>query len=125
MILDNAYTLKQLQQLSQAIEALFLGSPDKNLMQKSVNADSVLGNVFGLDYQELRQKSAEDLLTLVEKQETKLHAPLLEMLGNLLYLDFIAIDDLEAGQKAKVLYQEYLKASGVFSLPIISRINAI
>jgi len=126
MILDNAYTLKQLKQLTEALEALFLGSPDKNIMAENcVNADSFLGNVFGLDYAELQAKSAEDLLTLVEKQETKLHAPLYELLGNLFFQNYLKNSDSELGEKAKFLYQKYLETSGVFSLPIIQRINQI
>lgn len=124
MILDNAYTLKQLKQLTESLEALFLGSPDKNLVLEDLNVNTFLGNIFNLDYLTLRSRSAEDILTLVEKQETRLHTPLYEMLGNLFYYHY-KTDDSDAGALAKAMYQKYLETSGIFSMPIISRINTI
>lgn len=125
MILDKAYSLKLLKQLTQQLEELMLGTPDKQLMDKEKSIDVLIEDVFKLKTAELRTKSVQDMILMIEQQELSAQPKFYEGLGNLFYYYSKKEEDPELAQKAKALYQKYLQASGIFSLPIIQRINSI
>ncbi|MCT4286509.1 hypothetical protein HZP25_07295 [Elizabethkingia anophelis] len=125
MIQDKDFTIRLIRQLSQALEKLLLGKPEESLMQKELDFDSLMRDIFKMNFQDVSSKTSEELIQLVEERETKDHPDYYEMLGNLFYFHYQQENNTEYAQKAKARYQNYLQTSGIFALPIINRINSI
>ncbi|NAW50631.1 hypothetical protein GNY06_04260 [Elizabethkingia argentiflava] len=125
MIQDKDFTLRLIRQLTQSLEKLLLGKPEESLMQKELDFDALMKDIFKIKFEEVSSKTSEELIELVEERETKDHADYYELLGNLFYFHFQKGRGLDFAQKSKVMYQKYLQTSGVFSLPIINRIKSI
>ncbi|AKH96190.1 MULTISPECIES: hypothetical protein [Elizabethkingia] len=125
MIQDKDFTIRLIRQLSQALEKLLLGKPEESLMQKELDFDSLMRDIFKMNFQDVSSKTSEELIQLVEERETKDHPDYYEMLGNLFYFHYQQENNTEYAQKAKAMYQNYLQTSGIFALPIINRINSI
>lgn len=125
MIQDKDFTIRLIRQLSQALEKLLLGKPEESLMQKELDFDSLMRDIFKMNFQDVSSKTSEELIELVEERETKDHPDYYEMLGNLFYFHYQQENNTEYAQKAKAMYQKYLQTSGIFALPIINRINSI
>ena len=125
MIQDKDFTLRLIKQLNQALEKLILDKPEESLMQKDLDFNSLMRDIFKLNFDEVSSKTPEELISMVEERESKDHSTYYEMLGNLFYYHFRINNDNDIAQKAKQMYQKYLQTSGIFALPIINRINAI
>lgn len=125
MIQDKDFTIRLIRQLSQALEKLLLGKPEESLMQKELDFDSLMRDIFKMNFQDVSSKTSEELIQLIEERETKDHPDYYEMLGNLFYFHYQQENNTEYAQKAKAMYQNYLQTSGIFALPIINRINSI
>ena len=125
MIQDKDFTLRLIRQLTQVLEKLLLGKPEESLMQKELDFDSLMKDIFKLDFKELASKSKEELIEIVKKIESKDHADYYEMLGNVLMFHYRTEGKLDFADKAKTFYELYLQTSGIFALPIINRINEL
>ncbi|WP_312420271.1 hypothetical protein [Epilithonimonas sp.] len=125
MIQDKDFTLRLIRQLTQALEKLLLGKPEESLMQKELDFDSLMKDIFKVNFKELSSKSKEELIEIVKERESKDHADYYEMLGNVFMFHYITEKNLEFGDKAKTFYELYLQCSGIFALPIINRINEL
>ncbi len=125
MIQDKDFTLRLIRQLTQALEKLLLGKPEESLMQKELDFDSLMKDIFKIDFTELSSKSKEELIEMVKLRETKDHADYYEMLGNLFMFHYRTENNLDFADKAKTFYELYLQISGIFALPIINRINEL
>jgi hypothetical protein len=125
MIQDKDFTLRLIRQLTQALEKLLLGKPEESLMQKELDFDSLMKDIFKIDFKELALKSKEELIEIVKKRESKDHADYYEMLGNVFMFHYRTEGKLDFADKAKTFYELYLQTSGIFALPIINRINEL
>ena len=125
MIQDKDFTLRLIRQLTQALEKLLLGKPEESLMQKELDFDSLMKDIFKVNFKELASKSKEDIIELVKERESKDHADYYEMLGNVFMFHYRAEEKLDFADKAKTFYELYLQTSGIFALPIINRINEL
>jgi len=125
MIQDKDFTLRLIRQLTQALEKLLLGKPEESLMQKELDFDSLMKDVFKVNFKELALKSQEDIIELVKERESKDHADYYEMLGNVFMFHYRTEGKLDFADKAKTFYELYLQTSGIFALPIINRINEL
>lgn len=125
MIQDKDFTLRLIRQLSQALEKLLLGKPEESLMQKELDFDSLMKDIFKMDFTELSSKSKEEIIEMVKMRESKDHADYYEMLGNVFMFHFRTKGQLDFAEKAKSFYELYLATSGIFALPIINRINEL
>ena len=125
MIQDKDFTLRLIRQLSQALEKLLLGKPEESLMQKELDFDSLMKDIFKMDFAELLLKSKEEIIELVNLRESKDHVDYYEMLGNVFMFHFKTEENLDFADKAKTFYELYLQTSGIFALPIINRINEL
>ena len=83
MIQDKDFTIRLIRQFSQALEKLLLGKPEESLMQKELDFDSLMRDIFKMNFQDISSKTSEELIQLVEERETKDHPDYYEMLGNL------------------------------------------
>jgi hypothetical protein len=125
MIQDKDFTLRLIRQLTQALEKLLLGKPEESLMQKELDFDSLMKDIFKIDFKELALKSKEELIEIVKERESKDHADYYEMLGNVFMFHYRTEGKLDFADKAKTFYELYLQTSGIFALPIINRINEL
>lgn len=125
MIQDKDFTLRLIRQLTQALEKLLLGKPEESLMQKELDFDSLMKDIFKIDFQELSSKSKEEIIEMVNLRETKDHADYYEMLGNVFMFHYRLEGTKDFAEKAKTFYELYLQTSGIFAMPIINRINEL
>lgn len=125
MIQDKDFTLRLIRQLTQALEKLLLGKPEESLMQKELDFDSLMKDIFKFDFKELSSKSKEEIIEIVKEREPKDHADYYEMLGNVFMFHFRTENKADFADKAKTFYELYLQTSGIFALPIINRINEL
>lgn len=125
MIQDKDFTLRLIRQLSQALEKLLLGKPEESLMQKELDFDSLMKDIFKMDFAELSLKSKEEIIEMVKLRESKDHADYYEMLGNVFMFHFQIEKKIDFAEKAKSFYELYLTTSGIFAMPIINRINEV
>ena len=125
MIQDKDFTLRLIRQLSQALEKLLLGKPEESLMQKELDFDSLMKDIFKIDFAELSSKSKGEIIEMVKLREPKDHADYYEMLGNVFMFHFRTEQKIDFAEKAKTFYELYLTTSGIFAMPIINRINEL
>lgn len=125
MIQDKDYTLRLIRQFTQALEKLILGKPEESLMQKELDYDSLMKDIFRIDFKTLADKSDAEIIEMVEDRPEKDHPDYYEMLGNLFYREGKTNNNSEYLLKAKRFYQLYLEKSKIFSLPVINRISEI
>lgn len=125
MIQDKDFTLRLIRQLTQALEKLILDKPEESLMQKELDYDSLMKDIFKLDFNQVASMSKEELIVLVNQRESKDHKDYYEMLGNLFYWKGKELQNIDFLQKAKAFYELYLQTSGIFALPIINRIGEV
>lgn len=125
MIQDKDFTLRLIRQLTQALEKLILDKPEESLMQKELDYDSLMKDIFKLNFAEISSKSAGEITEIVAERQERDQKDYYEMLGNLFYLKGKETGNSDFLQKAKMFYEKYLQTSGIFSLPVINRINEI
>lgn len=125
MIQDKDFTLRLIRQLTQALEKLLLGKPEESLMQKDLDFDSLMKDIFKKDFSEISSKSKEELIEMVNQRESKDHSDYYEMLGNLFMFHYQKDKNLHFAEKAKIFYELYLQKSAIFALPVINRINEL
>lgn len=125
MITDKEFTLRLIRQLSQALEKLILDKPEESLMQKELDFDSLMKDIFKMDFTEISLKPKEELTAMVEERQERDRKDYYEMLGNLFYFKGRGKSNHDFLDKAKTFYELYLQTSGIFALPVINRINEI
>jgi len=125
MITDKEFTLRLIRQLSQALEKLILDKPEESLMQKDLDFDSLMRDIFKMSFTEVSSKTKEQLIEIVNDRQERDHKDYYEMLGNLFYFKGKTEANNDFLDKAKTFYELYLQSSGIFALPIINRISEI
>jgi hypothetical protein len=125
MITDKEFTLRLIRQLTQALEKLILDKPEESLMQKELDFESLMKDIFKFDFTTLSLKSKEEIIEIVKERQERDHKDYYEMLGNLFYFKGRGEHNNDFLDKAKTFYELYLQTSGIFALPVINRINEI
>ncbi|MGC5744954.1 hypothetical protein [Chryseobacterium sp. NFX27] len=123
MITDKEFTLRLIRQLTQALEKLILDKPEESLMQKELDFDSLMKDIFKIDFAEISSKTKEEIIAIVNERQERDHKDYYEMLGNLFYFKGKQEDNKDFLDKSKTFYELYLQTSGIFALPVINRIN--
>ncbi|MBB6371350.1 hypothetical protein [Chryseobacterium shigense] len=123
MITDKEFTLRLIRQLTQALEKLILDKPEESLMQKELDFDSLMKDIFKIDFTEISSKAKEEIIEIVSERQERDHKDYYEMLGNLFYYKGKLEDNKDFLDKSKTFYELYLQTSGIFALPVINRIN--
>ncbi|MFN1218259.1 hypothetical protein ACKW6Q_14905 [Chryseobacterium kwangjuense] len=125
MITDKEFTLRLIRQLTQALEKLILDKPEESMMQKELDFDTLMRDIFKMNFTEISSKTKEELIAIVNERQERDHKDYYEMLGNLLYFTGKQDRNNDFLDKAKTFYELYLQTSGIFALPVINRINEI
>lgn len=125
MITDKEFTLRLIRQLTQTLEKLILDKPEESLMQKELDFESLMKDIFKFDFTTLSSKPKEEIIEIVNERQERDHKDYYEMLGNLFYFNGKQSDNKDFLDKAKTFYELYLQTSGIFALPVINRISEI
>lgn len=125
MITDKEFTLRLIRQLTQALEKLILDKPEESLMQKELDFESLMKDIFKFDFTALSSKPKDEIIEIVNERQERDHKDYYEMLGNLFYFNGKQSDNKDFLDKAKTFYELYLQTSGIFALPVINRISEI
>ncbi|AYY83952.1 hypothetical protein EGX91_04975 [Chryseobacterium indologenes] len=125
MITDKEFTLRLIRQLTQALEKLILDKPVESLMQKELDFDTLMRDIFKMNFTEVSSMTKEEMIALVNERQERDHKDYYEMLGNLFYFKSRQEPNKDFQDKAKTFYELYLQTSGIFALPIINRINEL
>ncbi|MEA1850040.1 hypothetical protein U9K52_14060 [Chryseobacterium sp. MHB01] len=125
MITDKEFTLRLIRQLSQALEKLILDKPEESLMQKDLDFDSLMKDIFKMNFSEVSSKKKEELIEMINERQERDHKDYYEMLGNLFYFKGKTESNNDFLDKARTFYERYLQNSGIFALPVINRISEI
>ncbi|WP_300688524.1 hypothetical protein [Chryseobacterium sp.] len=125
MITDKEFTLRLIRQLTQALEKLILDKPEESLMQKELDFDTLMRDIFKMSFTDISSKTKEEIIEIVNERQERDHKDYYEMLGNLFYFKSRESQNKDFQDKAKTFYELYLQTSGIFALPIINRINEL
>lgn len=125
MITDKEFTLRLIRQLTQALEKLILDKPEESLMQKELDFDTLMRDIFKMNFTEVSSMTKEEMIALVNERQERDHKDYYEMLGNLFYFKSREGENKDFQDKAKTFYEQYLQTSGIFALPVINRINEL
>ncbi|MGZ5272962.1 MAG: hypothetical protein ACXWCA_01450 [Kaistella sp.] len=87
--------------------------------------DTNMKDTFKMSFEELAAKSAHEITELVNTKDTAHHIPYYELLGHVFYFKNKENANPDFAAKAKTFYEMYLQKSGIFSMPIVSRINEL
>lgn len=123
MIQDKDFTLRLVRQLSTSLEKLLLGKPEESLMEKDMDLDVALRDIFKMNFETYADISTDEMKQMVLDLEDRNHVDYFLLIGNLFYFQWKGDKKENYQQKAIMGYENYLQKSGVFALPIITRIG--
>ena len=126
MIHDKDYIIRIVKQFSEFLSKMIIGgNNDGDPTELQRIFDTNMNDTFKMDFETLSRKSAEEIIQLINEKDSSHHIPFFELLGNLFYFKNRETPNPEYAAKAKVFYEQYLKTSGIFSMPIVSRIGEL
>lgn len=125
MITDKEFTLRLIRQLTQALNKLILDKPEESLVQKEMDYDTLMKDIFKMDFVTISAMTKEEIIAIVNERQERDHKDYYEMLGNLFYLKSRENNNQDFQDKAQTFYELYLQTSGIFALPIITRISEL
>lgn len=125
MIHDKDYIIRIVRNFSAFLSKLLLEKNEGELPEQQRLFDTQMNDVFKMNFETLSSKTKEEILEIVNSKEPHHQADYLELLGHLFYVKGKEIQNKDLLDKAKYFYELYLQKSGIFSLPIINRINEL
>lgn len=125
MIHDKDYIIRIVKQFSEFLSKMILGGNNGDLEELQRIFDTNMNDTFKMDFETLSGKSADEIVQLINEKEKSHHIPYFELLGNLFYFKNKENPNPDFATKAIVFYEQYLQTSGVFSMPIVSRIGEL
>lgn len=123
MIHDKDYIIRIVKQFSDFLSKMIIGgNNDGDPTELQRIFDTNMNDTFKMDFETLSGKSSEEIIQLIQEKDSSHHIPFFELLGHLFFFKNKETPDPEYAAKAKVFYEQYLQKSGIFSMPIVSRI---
>ena len=123
MIHDKDYIIRIVKQFSEFLSKMILGGKNEGDVTELERVfETNMRDTFKMSFEELALKSADEITELVNTKDTAHHIPYFELLGHLFYFKNKENPSPDLAAKAKVFYETYLQKSGIFSMPIVSRI---
>ena len=126
MIHDKDYIIRIVKQFSEFLSKMILGGEsggDEIELQRVF--DTNMNDTFKMDFETLSMMPTEDIIDVINNKDSSHHIPYFELLGHLFYFKNKENPNPEFAEKAKTFYEYYLKTSGIFSMPIVSRIGEL
>ena len=126
MIHDKDYIIRIVKQFSEFLSKMILGGESGgDLIELQRVFDTNMNDTFKMDFSTLASKPTEEIVQMINEKENGHHIPYFELLGHLFYFKNKEKSDPNLAEKAKTFYELYLQKSGIFSLPIVSRIGEL
>lgn len=126
MIHDKDYIIRIVKQFSEFLSKMILGGKDEGELSEIERVfDTNMNDTFKMNFEELSSKSIEELTEMVESKDTAHHIPYFELLGHLFFFKFKEKGGKDLAEKANAFYSTYLQKSGIFSIPIVSRLTEL
>lgn len=126
MIHDKDYIIRIVKQFSEFLSKMIVGGKNEgDLTELQRVFDTNMNDTFKMDFDTLSAKPTDEIVQLINDKEKSHHIPFFELLGNLFYFKNKENPNAEFAEKAKVFYEHYLQTSGIFSMPIVSRIGEL
>ncbi len=125
MIHDKDYIMRIVKNFSNMLSKLILGKNESDLIELQRTFDTQMNDIFKLNFDKLSEKSTAEILDFVNAKEESHQIAYLELLGNLFYVKGKELEKSGMLLKSKTFYEMYLQRSGIFAMPIISRINEL
>ena len=126
MIHDKDYIIRIVKQFSEFLSKMIVGGKNEgDLTELQRVFDTNMNDTFKMDFDTLSAKPTDEIVQLINDKEKSHHIPYFELLGNLFYFKNKENPNPDFAEKAKVFYEHYLQTSGIFSMPIVSRIGEL
>ena len=126
MIHDKDYIIRIVKQFSEFLSKMILGGKNEgDLVELQRVFDTNMNDTFKMDFETLSAKSTDEIVQLINDKDKSHHIPYFELLGHLFYFKNKENPNPDFAEKAKVFYEHYLQTSGIFSMPIVSRIGEL
>ncbi|WP_226063621.1 hypothetical protein [Kaistella polysaccharea] len=126
MIHDKDYIIRIVKQFSEFLSKMILGGKNEgDLVELQRVFDTNMNDTFKMDFETLSTKSTDEIVQLITEKDKSHHIPYFELLGHLFYFKNKQNPNPDFAEKANVFYEHYLQTSGIFSLPIVSRIGEL
>lgn len=126
MIHDKDYIIRIVKQFSEFLSKMILGGKNEgDLVELQRVFDTNMNDTFKMDFETLSAKSTDEIVQLINDKDKSHHIPYFELLGHLFYFKNKENPNPDFAEKAKVFYEHYLQTSGIFSMPIMSRIGEL
>ena len=125
MIHDKDYMMRLVRQFSELLAKLILGKNEGRADDIELVIETQMKDIFKMDFEALAAKSQQELIDFVEEKEERHKAEYYELLGHLFYYKGKQQNDNALIKRSVPFYESYLTKSGIFSMPVISRINEI
>lgn len=126
MIHDKDYIIRIVKQFSEFLSKMILGGKNEgDLIELQRVFDTNMNDTFKMSFEELSSKSVEEITQIIAEKDSAHQIPYYELLGHLFYLKNQETPNSDFAAKAKTFYELFLQKSGIFSMPIVSRIGEL
>lgn len=125
MIHDKDYIIRIVKQFSEFLSKMILGGEGGDEIELQRIFDTNMNDTFKMDFKTLSAKSTDEIVQMINDKDKSHHIAYFELLGNLFYFKNKETPNPDFAAKAKVFYEQYLQTSGIFSMPIVSRIGEL
>ena len=126
MIHDKDYIIRIVKQFSEFLSKMILGGNNEGDIKELQRIfDTNMNDTFKMSFEELSLKTVEEISNLIKEKDKAHHVPYFELVGHLFYFKNKETPNNDFAEKAKIFYELFLQESGIFSMPIVSRINEL
>ncbi len=125
MIHDKDYIIRIVKQFSEFLSKLLLEKNEGKVPEQDRIFDTNMNDTFKMDFETLAAKPTDEIVLLINDKDKSHHIPYFELLGHLFYFKNKETPNPDFAEKAKIFYEHYLQTSGIFSMPIVSRIGEL
>ncbi len=125
MIHDKDYIIRIVKQFSEFLAKLLLEKNEGKLPDEDRIFETNMNDTFKMDFETLASKPDVEIIQMIEEKDSSHHIPYYELLGHLFYFKNQENPQQNFAVKAQKFYELYLQKSGIFSLPVVARINEL
>ena len=126
MIHDKDYIIRIVKQFSEFLSKMIVGGNNEgDITELQRIFDTNMNDTFKMPFEEFSLKTSEEISNLIKGKDKAHHVPYYELVGHLFYFKNKETPNRDFAEKAKVFYELFLQESGIFSMPIVSRIGEL
>ncbi|WP_027376879.1 hypothetical protein [Kaistella palustris] len=125
MIHDKDYIIRIVKQFSEFLSKMIIGGNSGDPAELQRIFDTNMNDTLKMDFESLASTPTDEIIGMISAKDKSHHIPYFELLGNLFYFKNKENPTPDFADKAVTFYEHYLRTSGVFSMPIVSRIGEL